>query len=74
MLYGTLQSEQVAIENLQCRKIVRDIADANINQRQMWYLLYLLALELEDVERMQDLTAIIKEMKPEAFLSGDQNG
>jgi len=46
-----------AHKRMECREIVREIKSFGINQRQMLYTIYLLALELEDNQTMK---AIIK--------------
>jgi len=69
-LYGKLDSETVAEQNLQCRQIVREITNFGVTQRQIWYIMYLLALELENVEDLQMATDFIKEFKgSELFLT-----
>jgi hypothetical protein len=42
VVYGQLQSEKIAEENEVCRKIVREIAQFGVTQRQQMYLIYLL--------------------------------
>ena len=48
-------------KRLECRKIIREIKDFGISQRQMLYTIYLLALELEDAETMQALVKAVGE-------------
>lgn len=70
VMYGQLQSEKVAEENLVCRQIVQEISRFGITQRQTLLLIYLLALELENVEKMQTVTSIVKEIGgTELFIS-----
>jgi hypothetical protein len=45
----------------ECRDILLEIKKFGVSQRQMLYLIYLLSLELEDVETMRALTRIIGE-------------
>lgn len=45
----------------ECRDIVLEIKKFGVSQRQMLYLIYLLSLELEDIEIMKALTAAIGE-------------
>jgi hypothetical protein len=74
-LYGKLSSEEIAEQNLRCRQVVRDLNDLGLSQRQLWFVIYLLALELEDITAMQELTACIKELKgSELFLSQQTGG
>jgi len=48
-------------KRLECRKIVREIKDFGLNQRQVLYLVYLLSLELENRETMLALTKVVGE-------------
>lgn len=69
-LFGKLQSEEIAEQNLQCRQIVQEIMRFGVSQRQIWYVMYLLAMELENIEDLQMATDFIKEFKgPEIFLT-----
>lgn len=56
-----IESKLPAPKRLECRKIVREIKDFGISQRQMLYTIYLLALELEDAETMQSLVKAVGE-------------
>lgn len=70
-LYGKLQSDRVADENLICRQMVREIMNFGITQRQTLMVMYLLAMELENVEQMKELTAAIRDVGgEELFLIG----
>jgi len=60
--YGKLKSEKLADENASCRQIVSEISKFGISDRQRLYLIYLLALELENVEQLQSVTSLIKEL------------
>jgi len=69
-LYGKMESEEVAEQNLQCRQIVREITNFGVSQRQIWYIMYLLSLELENVEDLKMATDFIKDYKgAELFLT-----
>jgi len=70
-LYGQTQSEKRADENNVCRQIVREVNNFGITQRQSLLLMYLLASELENVEHMKQLTALIRALGgDEMFVSG----
>lgn len=70
VVYGKLSSEKVAEENEVCRKIVREINNFGITQRQQGLLIYLLALELENFEHMRAITTAVKDaMGTEIFLA-----
>ena len=71
--YGQLRSEKTAEENEVCRKIVKEISQFGISERQRMFLIYLLALEVEDADVMRELTACVKELTDSnIFLSGEQ--
>jgi hypothetical protein len=72
-IYGELSSEKLAIENENCRKIVKEIMDFGVNQRQLGKVIYLLSLNLENIEVVQELSAAIKELIPEIFVSKNDN-
>ncbi|NBP02920.1 MAG: hypothetical protein EBU90_22970 [Proteobacteria bacterium] len=66
MHYGQLTSEKLAKENEDCRRIVKEILNVGMSQRQHMFLIYLLSLELENIEYVQALAELIKE------IAGDQ--
>lgn len=66
--YGQLQSEAMAEENRVCRQIVRNVSEFGVTERQRLMIIYLLALELEDTERMQVITQTVKDVGGDAFL------
>ena len=59
-----------AAKRMECREIVREIKDFGINERQKLYLIYLLALELENREVMLALTSAIGENREKIKVSG----
>ena len=58
--YGTSASDRLAEENLTCRKIVKEIGDFGVTDRQRLMIIYLLALELENVQHMREVTATVR--------------
>lgn len=71
VMYGQSPGERRADENNVCRQIVREVNNFGISQRQSLVLIYLLALELEDVERMRAITRLVRELAgDELFLIG----
>jgi len=73
--FGQLSSEKIAAENEECRKIVREVINIGLTQRQQMFLIYLLSLELENISHVKDLTDVIKEIAgDEIFLSRSDNG
>jgi hypothetical protein len=72
--YGQLKSEKLAEENTVCRQIVKEIANFGVTQRQQLLIIYLLALELENTEQMQNITALVRELAGSDLLLIDQEG
>lgn len=62
-LYGKLPSEKMAEENKVAREIVREISNFGVSDRQRWMIMYLLSLELENVNDMRAISSYIKEKK-----------
>ena len=60
--YGQSDSEKLAEEKQTCREIAKEVTNFGVSQRQQLFLIYLLALELEDVEKMQVLTSVIRDL------------
>lgn len=70
-MYGQTPGERRADENNVCRQIVREVNNFGISQRQSLVLIYLLALELEDAEKMRSITRLVRELAgDELFLIG----
>jgi hypothetical protein len=75
LAYGQLNSEKLAKENEECRKIVKEILNVGLTQRQQTFLIYLLSLELENIDHVKNLTDLIKEIAgDEIFISRSENG
>jgi hypothetical protein len=74
-VYDQLKSEKLAQENEDCRKIVKEILNIGLTQRQHMFLIYLLTLELEDINYVKDITDVIKEIAGnEIFVSRSDDG
>ncbi len=72
--YGQLTSEKLAKENEDCRKIVKEVLNIGLTQRQQMFLIYLLSMELENIEYVQTMTSVIKELAgDEIFISNKEN-
>ena len=54
----------------ECREIVREIKDFKISQRQTLYLIYLLALEIENRETMMALVKAVGDNREKIAISG----
>jgi hypothetical protein len=69
-LYGELESEKLASEFDAARKIVSEIENFGVSERQKYMIIYTIALSLEDVECMRELVGLINEFKgKEIFLT-----
>ena len=68
-LYGELKSEKMALENLQARKVVNEINQLGMNDRQKLLIIYLLGLELEKVNEMQTVTSVVKNLRGDIFVT-----
>ena len=51
--YGKTKTEQLAEETLQCRQIVTEIINFGIDQHQILKIIELLALNLEDHDKLK---------------------
>lgn len=70
LLYGKLRSEEIAEQNVECRKIVNEIMNFGVTQRQIWVIMHNLALELESIDEMRACVAFFNEAKgDQMFLS-----
>ena len=65
-----IESKLSAAKRMECREIVLQIKEFGVNERQKLYLVYLLALELENREVMLALTTAIGENREKVKLSG----
>jgi hypothetical protein len=71
--YGQMQSEKTAEENRVAREIVKEIGNFGINERQRWMIIYMLAMELENIDDLKALTSFVKTRKGEnVFLTGKE--
>jgi hypothetical protein len=62
-LFGKLSSDRLAEQNDKCRRLVKDIIDSEVDDRQIWFMIYLLGMNLENVDDLKMLTDFIKEYK-----------
>lgn len=76
-IYGSLGSEKRAEENRLCRQVTKEISNLEVSQRQRTLIIYLLALELENIEHMRAIADLVKELAgKDLFLSqeGETDG
>jgi hypothetical protein len=64
-----IETKLPAHKRKECRDIVMEIKKFGVSQRQLLYLIYLLSLELEDVETMRSLAKVIGEKRERIPLS-----
>jgi hypothetical protein len=70
-LFGELNTERLAAENLKCREIVREIVNFGVTERQLFVIIKLLAYELESVDAMRELVAHVDELCNEIGISSN---
>lgn len=66
--YGELQSERLAKENTKAREIVNEILNVGVNDRIIKMVIYSLAMNLESIDDMQNITSFIRELDDQLFL------
>jgi hypothetical protein len=70
-IYGQkLTSEEMAERNTLDRQVVQEIMNLGaVTDDQIWHIVYLLSLEMDDTDAMKKLSAFVRENRPKAFLS-----
>ncbi len=71
--YGETETEKLASEKLTCRQIVNEISRYGVSQRQLLFIIYLLAAELEDVHVMQELTSAVRQLSGDSLFIVDRS-
>ena len=66
--YGKMNSEQLAENNKKCRQIVVDINNTGLSNDQCMFLIYLLALQIENFEHSRELSETVKILRQDLFL------
>ena len=66
--YGQTTSEKIAEENQACRQVVKEIGNFGVSDRQRLFIIYLLAMELEDVEAMRSITSLVRDVDKTTFI------
>jgi len=73
MNVGKTQAERDAEGSLRCRQIVRTIIDFGVNERQKLQIIQLMALELEDREKLviikETIDGLLEESKAAGLLT-----
>lgn len=73
-LYGQTNADKLAEESNVTRKIVSEIMNFGISERQKYLIMYYLSLELENVENAQVMSNFIKEIVPNLTITGIYEG
>ena len=56
--------------SIKCREIVQTVLDYGVNQKEIYQLIYLLSLEIENIEHMKKITNFISETKKSKIIGG----
>ncbi|OUU74663.1 MAG: hypothetical protein CBC29_05920 [Methylococcaceae bacterium TMED69] len=62
-IFGSSDEEASIEDNIRAREIVQTVLDYGVNQEQIMQMIYLLALELENMNTVKQITSIIKSNK-----------
>lgn len=73
-VYGKSSADKLAEENLIARKIIKEISEFGISERQKHLILYYLSLELEDINTSQVVSSFLKENLPNLTITGLYEG
>jgi hypothetical protein len=73
-MYGQTRADKLAEENLTARKIVSEISQFGVSERQRYLIMYYMSLELENIEKAQEISSFLKEMVPELTITGLYEG
>lgn len=66
-VYGELNAEKLAADSEIAHKIVSEIGQFGVSDRQRLLVIYYLTLELEDIDAMKSLSSYIKELKGDSL-------
>ena len=61
--FGTSKEEKLLQDKIKAREIVQTVIQYGVNQTQLEQMIYLLAMELENVSLMKDLTKTITQSR-----------
>lgn len=68
--YGQTKADKLAEENNSSRQIVKEISDFGVSDRQRLLIMYYLCLELEDIEKMRQISSFLKDLYPDLTITG----
>ena len=61
--FGTSTEEENIQDKIKAREIVQTVIEYGVNQKQLEQMIYLLAMELENVSLMKELTQLITQSR-----------
>ena len=61
--FGTSKEEQLVKDKIKAREIIQTVLDYGVNQGQIEQMIYILAMNLENVNLMKDLTQSITQSR-----------
>ena len=61
--FGTSEEEKLIQDKIKAREIVQTVIEYGVNQKQLEQMIYLLAMELENVSLMKELTKSITQSR-----------
>ena len=61
--FGTSKEEQLVKDKIKAREIIQTVLDYGVNQAQIEQMIYILAMNLENVNLMKDLTQSITQSR-----------
>ena len=61
--FGTSSEEELIQDKIKAREIVQTVIEYGVNQKQLEQMIYLLAMELENVSLMKELTQTITQSR-----------
>tara|TARA_R110001592_G_scaffold63265_1_gene193644 strand:- start:1000 stop:1233 length:234 start_codon:yes stop_codon:yes gene_type:complete len=61
--FGTSEEEETIEDKIKSREIVQSVLQYGVNQKQIEQLIYLFAMELENVNLMKELTQTINQSR-----------
>lgn len=64
MLYGKTDQEKLLAERQHSREIVAEVLNFGVSDRQLYQLIELLAMNIEDHVAMQRITTLVNELMP----------
>ena len=67
--------KETIVDKAKAREIIQVVLNHGINQAQIYHMIYLLALELENIDHMKLITKIITKNhnKKSTLLTGEEN-